>query len=104
MKLKPMKLCAEHLYLFLTQRDITKFLHSKAEMSVSTYPSIKPEDVLNLKISLPNDERQNILIDFKSSIEVIFNTIEKYELQNDNLCKVRDLLLQRIVMIEFSIN
>lgn len=49
------------IYYYLTQNDIVNLLHSIAEQSVSTYPSIKPSDIGKLKIILPPlDEQQKI--------------------------------------------
>lgn len=46
------------IYYYLTQNDIVNLLHSIAEQSVSTYPSIKPSDIGKLKIILPPLEEQ----------------------------------------------
>ena len=39
------KVCGKYLYYYLTQREIVEYLHSIAEGTVSTYPSIQPKDI-----------------------------------------------------------
>ncbi len=56
LRIKNIKLSSELVYMWLTSDKITEYLHSKAEMSVSTYPSIKPEDLLEIKIPFPSDD------------------------------------------------
>lgn len=49
---------ADYLYFWLTQKSIVELLHTIAEQSVSTYPSIKASDIENLEIDLPPIEEQ----------------------------------------------
>lgn len=44
---------SDFIYYYLTQPEVTEFLHAIGEQSTSAYPSIKPSDILNLDIELP---------------------------------------------------
>jgi type I restriction enzyme S subunit len=44
---------AHFLYYLLTSEDMTEYLHSIAEGSTSTYPSLKPEDIGNVLFLYP---------------------------------------------------
>ena len=50
---------ADYIYFWLSQSDIVTHLHAIAEQSVSAYPSIKPSDIENLEICLPDLETQH---------------------------------------------
>ena len=43
------------LYYCLTQKNITNYLNGIASSNVSSYPSINPEDLANLKFIIPSD-------------------------------------------------
>ncbi|MGE1063566.1 restriction endonuclease subunit S [Megasphaera paucivorans] len=47
------KVDADFLYFFLSQDNLVELLHSIAEQSVSTYPSIKASDIENIEVELP---------------------------------------------------
>ncbi|MCM1048214.1 MAG: restriction endonuclease subunit S, partial [Clostridiales bacterium] len=49
---------ADYIYFVLTQENIIEYLHTIAEQSTSTYPSIKPLDLKNIEILLPSLEEQ----------------------------------------------
>ncbi len=44
---------ADFLYYLLTQPALVETLHAIAEQSTSAYPSIKPSDIENLEIEIP---------------------------------------------------
>lgn len=46
------------LYYALTQKNITAYLQTIATNNVSSYPSINPDDVGNLKIDIPKGKKQ----------------------------------------------
>ncbi len=76
------KIDADFLYFWLSQENIVELLHTIAEQSVSTYPSIKASDIENLEIDLPPIEEQ------KKIASVLLRLMEKMELNmtiNDNL-------------------
>ena len=64
------------VYYYLTQDKITEGLHALAEQSVSAYPSIKPSDVGNVKIFLPDLTTQEKIAQVLSSLD------DKIELNN----------------------
>jgi type I restriction enzyme S subunit len=47
-----------YLYLLLTQPSITEYVGNIADTAVSAYPSIKPSDIENLEIDIPDLETQ----------------------------------------------
>ena len=49
---------SDFLYHYLTQKDVVEHLHAIAEQSTSAYPSIKPIDIENLEIMIPDIETQ----------------------------------------------
>ena len=64
------------VYYYLTQDKITDGLHALAEQSVSAYPSIKPSDIGNVKIFLPDLPTQEKIVRILSSLD------DKIELNN----------------------
>ena len=48
-----------YLYYYLTQDSIVDYLHSIGEQAVSAYPSIKPQDIEDLEIELPDLSTQS---------------------------------------------
>ena len=57
------------LYYYLTQENITEYLHSVAEASTSAYPSLKPSDIEFLDISLPPLPEQKRIASILSSLD-----------------------------------
>ncbi len=51
----------ELIYSFLTDDKTVKDLQAKAEMSVSTYPSITADDILDIDFIIPNNALQNMI-------------------------------------------
>ena len=60
---------ADYIYYFLSQNEITEHLQAIGEQSVSAYPSIKPSDIENLEIKLPDIEEQKRIVGILSSID-----------------------------------
>ena len=52
---------AAFLYWFLTQDQIVEYLHSIADNSTSAYPSIKPRDLEQLMVRLPQLDQQRAI-------------------------------------------
>lgn len=52
-----------YLYYFLTKEKNVKKLQMIAETAVSSYPSIRPNDIGNLNIQLPSIEKQNEIVE-----------------------------------------
>lgn len=66
----------KYLYYKLTQPHITNYLQSIAENSVSAYPSIKPEEIGNLRFKFPE------LIIQQKIAKVLSDLDDKIELNN----------------------
>ena len=81
----------KYIYYFLTKKDITAYLQKIAEDSVSTYPAIKPSDIKNLEILLPNrnnqDKIEQILSNLDSKIEINNKIISNLESQAQAIFK-----------------
>lgn len=90
------KLFSEFVYMWLTSNERINYFQSKAEMSVSTYPSIKPEDLLETTIIIPSDE---LLEKSKLIFEPLFNK----QMENNKIIKLmknmREILLSKIATI-----
>lgn len=79
------KVIPEYLYAYLTLPSITEKLHAIAETSTSAYPSIKPSDIENIVVPVPNMEIQSKISKILSYLD------KKMELNNqinDNLQKL----------------
>ena len=59
----------DYIYYVLTQQEVTEHLQAIAEQSVSAYPSIKPSDIENLEISLPDVNTQERTVAILSAID-----------------------------------
>ncbi len=79
---KQEKAFPKFLYYFLTQKKTTDEMQQIAEHSVSTYPSIKPENLENLEISLPPLPEQKAIASVLSSFD---DKIELLREQNESL-------------------
>lgn len=75
----PHKLNPDYLYYLLSSNDIVEGLHAIAEQSVSAYPSIKPSDIENLEVVIPDVETQRkisavlLSIDDKIRLNMMLN-------------------------------
>lgn len=87
--IKPDTANPKFVYYYLTQDKITEGLHALAEQSVSAYPSIKPSDVGNVKIFLPDLPTQEKIARVLSSLD------DKIELNN----KINQNLEQQAIAI-----
>ena len=63
------KAIPEYIYYVLIQQEITEYLQSIAEQSVSAYPSIKPSDIENLEFLLPDRKTQEKIVSILRSID-----------------------------------
>jgi len=57
------------IYYLLTQKHITDYLHTIGENSVSSYPSINPDDIANLKFTVPDLKTQQSIAAVLSSLD-----------------------------------
>ena len=58
-----------YIYNYLIQDHITTYLHSIAESSTSTYPSIKPSVIGDLEVDLPPLEEQKAIAHILSTLD-----------------------------------
>lgn len=63
------KLDADFLYYLLTQPTLVETLHAIAEQSTSAYPSIKPSDIEDLEIEIPDLATQKKIADILGSLD-----------------------------------
>ena len=85
---------ANIVYMFLSSQEVVKYCQMIAEGSVATYPSIKPEEIGRLRISIPSME---IAIKWNAQLELIFLEKNKLQHQSALLTRQRDLLLPRLM-------
>ncbi|MEG0034738.1 MAG: restriction endonuclease subunit S [Bacilli bacterium] len=64
------------IYYFLSHPDTTAYLQAIGEQSTSAYPSIKPSDIENMKIMLPEKVVQDKIVGILLSLD------EKIDLNN----------------------
>ena len=57
------------IYYLLTQKHITDYLHTIGENSVSSYPSINPDDIANLKFTVPDLKTQQSIAAILSALD-----------------------------------
>lgn len=60
---------ADFLYYLLTQNTFVDNLHAVAEQSASAYPAIKPSDIENLEIEIPDLATQKKIACILSSLD-----------------------------------
>ncbi len=96
-RVKELNLFPELLYSFLTDEKTVNFLQAKAEMSVSTYPSVTSDDILNLEFTKPNDKMLDIARDIFKSKDDFINLKNK---ENQKLSELKNLLLSKLATIE----
>lgn len=79
------KIDPKFLYYLITQEYITEYLHGIAVNNVSSYPSINPEDLTNLKFKIPVDIKDQKKISLFLSLldsQIDTNTKANFELEN----------------------
>ncbi len=76
------KALPDYIYYILSLQEITEHLQVIAEQSVSAYPSIKPSDLEDIEIMLPDLEEQQKIVSILSSID---RKIKQNEDINNNL-------------------
>jgi len=88
------KINPHFIYIFLTSKEMTEYLHSIAEASTTTYPSLKPSDLEILEFKLPPDARLNAFSEYADNA---WNKIEYNHNQIHTLQKFRDTLLPKLM-------
>jgi type I restriction enzyme S subunit len=94
------KISPYFIYILLASNEMTEFLHSIAEGSTSTYPSLKPSDIEKIKFLLPPNER---LHEFDKIASNNWNKIQFNHTQIQTLEKLRDNLLPKLMSGEVRV-
>ena len=89
-------------YLFITNEKNVEILNTIANSSVSSYPSINSDDILNLKIALPKDIEE--IEDLAKIFDSVFSNVSLLQEENKALNALRDFLLPMLMngQLEFS--
>lgn len=85
----------ELFYLFITSENNLRTLDAIANNSVSSYPSINPDDILNLKIALPPDI--TCLKGLCGKLQNCYEMIDAKHKENKELEQLRDFLLPMLM-------
>ena len=86
------------IYYYLTQSSVIESLQAIAEQSTSTYPSIKPSDIEDIELDLPELETQKKI---GSTLRMLDRKIALNEEINDNLyAQAKAIFAQRFIGIE----
>lgn len=94
------KISPHFIYLLLTNDEMTEFLHSIAEGSTSTYPSLKPSDIEKIEFLMPP---QNKLDEFENISTAYWNKIKSNQNQIRTLIALRDTLLPKLMSGEVRV-
>jgi type I restriction enzyme, S subunit len=94
------KIDPHFIYLLLTTDEMTEFLHSIAEGSTSTYPSLKPSDIERITFQLPPEEKLKLFSDYANEA---WSKIDSNHSQIRTLEKLRDTLLPKLMSGEVRV-
>lgn len=84
----------ELIYLVLTDDKNTEILQGIAEMSKATYPSITPDDILNIKVLIPPSSKRIRKINM--SLKCCFDFIYLKHHENREIKNLQSLLLTKM--------
>lgn len=87
----------ELLLLLLSSDIVIDEYQSKGEMSVSTYPSIKPEDILDTLLPLPNEYFEAGLGLLNQNLAVLFDHIDLISKEKLKLIELKTLIEKNII-------
>lgn len=79
----------DFIYQFLSQQYIKDHLNKIANISVSSYPSFSPNDLLSLYIPM----NKELVRDFSKILANVYTTISNNQIENKELSNLRDWLL-----------
>ncbi|OMH27841.1 restriction endonuclease subunit S [Motiliproteus sp. MSK22-1] len=82
-------------YLCIIAEENIQKLIKISESSKSSYPSISPEDVLNIKMALPKESC--LLVKLSKLLNPIFEKMSENQLENKELSRHRDWLLPMLM-------
>ncbi len=88
------------IYLLLTTEDMTEYLHSIAEGSTSTYPSLKPHDIEEIEFALPP---KALISRFGELASSYWDKIHSNQIQIRTLTALRDTLLPKLMSGEVRV-
>lgn len=94
------KINPHFIYILLTTDDMTEYLHSIAEGSTSTYPSLKPSDIEAIEFLLPPEDK---LKEFSNYADNAWDKIDNNHIQIKTLESMRDTLLPKLMSGEARI-
>lgn len=94
------KINPHFIYMLLTTDDMTEYLHSIAEGSTSTYPSLKPSDIEAIEFLLPPEEKLKVFSDYADNA---WNKIDSNYIQMKTLENLRDTLLPKLMSGEVRV-
>ncbi|MNP95916.1 Type I restriction modification DNA specificity domain protein [compost metagenome] len=94
---KKSNISSELIYLTIIQEDNLQNLQAKAEMSVSTYPSIKPEDLLDINFIYPNEKTLKIA---NETFESIYNLLGDFQKEKKVLKLLSELVQAKMTKVE----
>lgn len=78
----------QFLYYFLSQESTTEYLHSIAEASTSTYPSLKPSDIEALELLLPSIQVQKTIASILRSIDDKIHLLKRQSFVLEKLAEI----------------
>lgn len=87
----------ELVYSFLTDEKTVEYLQAKAEMSVSTYPSVTSDDITNLDFTMPEKRVLDVARSVFKSKDDFINLKNK---ENQKLTELKALLLSKLATVE----
>ena len=90
----------EIIYLAITEPTFVEQMQQLAEQSVSTFPSIRPNDLDACIIPEPREEDAN----FVSLVQSIFKTVAENNEENERLSALCDALLPRLMSGEIDVS
>lgn len=91
--LKNEPICSEIIYMWLTRNSVVNVLHSIAENSVSTYPSIVSADLEQIKMVVPSE---NECINTSAYYKSVFQTVDCNNREISKLEKLAVLFINKI--------
>jgi len=94
------KLNPHFIYILLTTDDMTEYLHSIAEGSTSTYPSLKPSDIEAVEFLLPPEDKLKKFSDYADNA---WDKIDNNHIQIKTLENMRDTLLPKLMRGEVRV-
>lgn len=95
------KAVPDFIYYALTKQEVTEQLQAIAEQSVSAYPSLKPSDIENLELMLPDKKTQERIVAILRSID---EKIKENNAINNNLEQQAQALYENIFCIHSDID